>query len=347
MCPSHKSGTAKAGAADLRDQFSPTSKTATVGAAELKGRLMLLFEDHRSQSTEIDHKSVVYAVAFSPDGSTLATGAKDGALFLRDANGQVSSLRERQIKSFPVHAIDFLPNGAGVIAGGEFGWTAWRPEEDGWKPFGPQSDRPIRSLAVISERVVAFGIGNRLKPTDPGTLELWDISADRKLPHSFHEVNRVRAIAACPKKKLVAWLTEHKMAKVWDITSPSKPLELPQKQDCRAIALSADGKTMAVGVDWNTKLYDVDKCRRDPKALPVELVGHKGQVSSVCFSPDGKTVMTGSWDETVRLWDVATGKERANYKWGVGRVYCVTYAPDGLRLAAGGDLGRVVVWDAE
>ena len=303
---------------------------------------MLLFEDHRSQSTAVDHKAVVYAVAFSPDGSMLATGAKDGSLFLRDSDGRVSSLRERQIKSFAVHAIDYLPNGSGVLVGGEFGWAAWRQEEGWWKQFGPQSDRPIRSLAVISERVVAFGIGNPLKPTDPGTLELWDISADRKLPHSFHEPNRVRAITACPKKKLVAWLTEHKMAKVWDITSPTKPTEFPQPSVCSAVALSADGRALAVAVDWTAKLYDVEKKRER-----LVLKGHKGQVAAVCFSPDGQTVMTGSWDQTVRLWDAATGKERANYQWDIGRVYCVTYAPDGLRLAAGGDLGRVVVWDAE
>jgi WD40 repeat protein len=49
----------------------------------------------------------------------------------------------------------------------------------------------------------------------------------------------------------------------------------------------------------------------------------------------------------VRVWDVATGHELASYKWDViGRVFCVTFAPDGLRLAAGGDAGRVVVWDA-
>jgi len=36
----------------------------------------------------------------------------------------------------------------------------------------------------------------------------------------------------------------------------------------------------------------------------------------------------------------------ANYKWDIGRIFCVTFAPDGLRLAAGGDAGRVVVWDA-
>ncbi len=304
---------------------------------------MLLYEDHRSQSTTVDHKSVVYTVAFSPDGLTLATGAKDGSLFLRDSDGRVSSLRERQIKSFPVHAIDYLPNGAGVIAGGEFGWATWRPEGDGvWTQFGPQGDRPITSLAVINERLVAFGIGNRLKPTSAGTLELWDISADRKLPHSFHEPNGVRAVAACAKKKLVAWLTGHRKLRLLDITSPSRPVDFPQKGGCSAVAMSADGRAMAVAVDWTTLVYDVEK-RRERLVLK----GHKGQVAAVGFSPDGGTVMTGSWDQTVRLWDTATGKERANYQWDIGRVYCVTYAPDGLRLAAGGDLGRVVVWDAE
>jgi WD40 repeat protein len=324
----------------------------------MKGRPMLLFEDHRSQSSAIDHKAVVYAVAFSPDGSTLATGAKDGSLLLRDAAGHVSSLRERGIKAQPVHAIDFLPasprdlspaepgftaapSDSGVIIGGEFGWSAWRLEDGVWREFRSQSNRPVTSLAVLNERLVAFGIGDRLKPT-AGTFELWDISADRKLPHNFHEPNGVRAIAACPAKKLVAWVTGHRKVLVWDVTSPTKPTAYPQPGACPAVALSADGKSMAVAVDWTTKIYDVEKKRER-----LVLKGHKGQVHAVAFSPDGRTLMTGSWDFTVRLWDVATGKERANYNWDIGRVYCATYAPDGLRLAAGGDLGRVVVWDAE
>jgi WD40 repeat protein len=49
----------------------------------------------------------------------------------------------------------------------------------------------------------------------------------------------------------------------------------------------------------------------------------------------------------VRLWDVATGKERTCFQWPIGRVYSLAYAPDGFRLAAGGDTGAVVVWDVD
>ena len=68
---------------------------------------------------------------------------------------------------------------------------------------------------------------------------------------------------------------------------------------------------------------------------------------AVAVSPDGETVATGSWDETVKLWDIRSGQERATFKWPIGRVYSLVFAPDGLRLAAGGDRGSVVVWDVE
>lgn len=302
---------------------------------------MLLFDDHSYHSTAVNHKAVVHAISFSPDGSTLVSGAKDGSVFLRDSGGRVSPLFERGPKSLPVYAIDYLPNDAGVIIGGEFGWTCWTQESEAWTPSGPPMPRPVTSLAVLNERLVAFGIGDRLNPT-AGTLEIWDISAEKKLQPYFQEPNGVRAVTACRDKKLIAWATHHRKVRVYDITSPTKPTDYPQPDPCPAVVLSTDGKAMAVAVGWTAKIYDLEQKRER-----LVLKGHKGQVAAVAFSPDGRTLMTGSWDQTVRLWDVATGVERANFNWNIGRVYCVTYAPDGLRLAAGGDLGRVVVWDAE
>jgi WD40 repeat protein len=301
---------------------------------------MLLFEDHRYQSPAVSQKACVHAVAFSPDGSTLATGAKDGSVFLRDAAGNVSPLFERGPKSLPVSALDYFPDGTGVIIGGEFGWATWRQEGGEWKPSGSAMPRPVTSLAVLDERRVAVGIGDRRQSTPP-TLEIWDTSADRKLQPYFQEPNGVRVVTACPARKLVAWVTHHRKVRVWDITTP-RPIDFMQEKECPTLALSADGKAMAVAVDYAVKLYDLERGRER-----LLLKGHAGKVSAVAFSPDGQTLMTGSWDETVRLWDVTTGRERANFKWGVGRVYCVAYAPDGLRLAAGGDLGSVIVWDAE
>lgn len=301
---------------------------------------MLLFEDHRYETAAVVHKAVVYAVAFSPDGSMLATGARDGSVFVRDANGHVTSLLERGAKEQPVHALGFLPGASSLFVGGSFGWSGYKPDGDRWREFGAKPSLPVTSLAVLTERLVAVGTDRRADGKG-GTFEIWDVANDRKQVPYHHEPNGVRSISAATKKKIVAWATFHRKVRVWDITTP-KPIEFPQQFDCPAVALSTDGTLLAVASDWNAKIYDL-RTKRERAVLK----GHKGHVLSVAFSPDGTTVATGSFDFTVRLWDVATGKERANYKWDIGRVYCVTYAPDGFRLAAGGDLGRVVVWDAE
>ena len=78
---------------------------------------------------------------------------------------------------------------------------------------------------------------------------------------------------------------------------------------------------------------------------PRTLKGHTSMVVSVAFSPDGKILASGSWDKSIKLWDVATGKNTATLKGHTGWVNSVAFSPDGKTLASGGFDDNIQLWD--
>ena len=88
-----------------------------------------------------------------------------------------------------------------------------------------------------------------------------------------------------------------------------------------------------------------DQAAGDRPVAQILTLGHVDSVQTAALSPDGKSVLSGSADHTVRLWDVATGRCECVLDGHTDRVYCVSWSPDGRRALSGSADHTVRLWD--
>src|SRR5262249_36343670 len=109
------------------------------------------------------------------------------------------------------------------------------------------------------------------------------------------------------------------------------------------LVVSPDGQTLVCSGNTDNSLCLVDAATGRQRWL------HKGGgntlVVTASFSPDGKLLATGGGDQPVRLWDVASGKERHTLPGHDGRILRLAIAGNGQTVATGGFDGTVRLWD--
>jgi WD40 repeat protein len=286
----------------------------------------------------------------------LASGARDGGLRLWDAAGGL--VRDVQLWTVrPRTALAWSPSG-NLLAGTDAKRLMLIPSEGGELVFRESAGgvSEINSLAYLAEDLLAIGTDapnngrsgelrllGGIRPSNHPAAMNSDVC--RPISPMIAGTNGVRAIAVHPATKRLHWIaglpnTTACVWRSWTITSPNAT-DVKLSKPASAITVSPDGSAVGIATDWLVKVFEANG------KWSAELSGHKGPVKGVGFIHGGRTVVSASWDETVRFWDVATQKETARFPLGIGKLMALAVSPDGTRIAVGGTDGPIVLIDAE
>jgi WD40 repeat protein/thiol-disulfide isomerase/thioredoxin len=274
-----------------------------------------------------------YAVAFSPDGTLLATGAHDGLIRVWDASSG-TELRAWKAHDLDIYALAF--KGTQLASGGWDGHVRlW--DTEGWYALADfrGHNEPVYGVAFHPLMPWLASAGGY----QDNTVRVWD--ADHYFPLSVlrNHYDWVTGVAYSPNGHWLASSCADGSLRVWGpLPDTGLTVFSGHTGPIGSVAWSPDSTLLATGsLDGTIRLWDAQTGQ-------TRHVIDSGYVWQVAFSPDGSLIAAGGRDGVVTFWDVRSGEKLASVQAHPRWVNALAFSPDGTLLATAGDEGIVKLW---
>lgn len=263
---------------------------------------MVLFAQVPELKINNGHSNDVNSVCFSPDDKYIASGSEDKTIKLWDvATG-------KELKTFTdadkVYSVTFSSDGKHLISGGGAGVKMWEILSGNVTQISGSSTH-FAEISNDGKLVYAND--------DYGKIVLKSMQNQEKKKVLLGHIGYGYCAKFSPDGKYFVSGNDDKTIKIWNVEKGTAIKTLKgHKEGVNSINYSADGRYIVSGGGVNDRTVRIWDAATG-NILKV-LSGHTNAVTAVCFSPDGKYVVSGSYDGTVKFWDVLTGANIKTYQ---------------------------------